>query len=61
MAIIFCFCLFGASSKECGKIIKEKNPAEPSVKKTTSQQMPEAGGNDQNEFSLINIIFFQTT
>jgi hypothetical protein len=51
--------LFGATSKECGKMIKDRISLEPE-KKTSVEQNTEKG-KISPEFSLINTIFFQTT
>ncbi|HLK30907.1 MAG TPA: hypothetical protein VKT28_20185 [Puia sp.] len=62
LAIASCLCLLSTTSKECGKIIKDRMSVEASNdKKEETRQKEESKENVQTEFSLINTLFFQTT
>jgi hypothetical protein len=59
-ALIICLCLFTNASKECGKMTGEDSPciAKAKNQKADSKRIGQEEG--KAEFSLANLLFFQT-
>jgi hypothetical protein len=59
--LVFCMCMFTTASKECGKIIKENASDTIEAKKINAEKECIEKQDGKAEFSLVNLLFFQTT
>jgi hypothetical protein len=58
--LIICLCIFTAASKECGKVISKDSSCSQNAKEIKAATQREEQGNSKTDFSLVNLLFFQT-
>jgi hypothetical protein len=61
VAILFiCLCIFTTASKECGKVICKDLSSSQDAKEIKTATKPEGQTDSKTDFSLVNLLFFQT-
>jgi hypothetical protein len=61
VAILFtCLCIFTTASKECGKVFNKDSSCSQNAKEIKSATKPEGQTDSKTDFSLVNLLFFQT-
>jgi hypothetical protein len=59
--LLCCLCMFSTASKECGKIVGKNCSGTIEAKKIKAEKESIEQQDSKTEFSLVNLLFFQTT
>ncbi|HXB45975.1 MAG TPA: hypothetical protein VNV85_18045 [Puia sp.] len=58
--LLICLCVFTTASKECGKLVCKDSTSSQDTKEIKTAAQREEQGNSKTDFSLVNLLFFQT-